>query len=338
MCTPLTVFGELPVWAVPLVETARDGGEDVSVAITAARDSGWRLPLPGQDTACRWSVFAAVAAASLTAARVLEAHADALAILAEAGECPPPDLVWGVFAAEAGGCRLGAEIASDGRTAALSGTKPWCSLAADLDAALVTAHSPEGRRLFQVDLRDPAVQPEPPRRWVARGLRAVTSTPVRFDAARATALGPVDWYLTRSGFAWGGLGVAACWYGGALGLVTAIRRRAVDSGADVDALHLGGADVALHAARVCLAEAAQLIDANHAGDASLLALRVRSVVADAVETILRHAAHALGPGPLALDGDHAARVADLELYVRQHHAERDLIALGRTLFEPSAQT
>jgi hypothetical protein len=30
-----------------------------------------------------------------------------------------------------------------------------------------------------------------------------------------------------------------------------------------------------------------------------------------------------------MDAAHAARVSDLTLYVRQHHAERDLAALGR---------
>jgi hypothetical protein len=38
---------------------------------------------------------------------------------------------------------------------------------------------------------------------------------------------------------------------------------------------------------------------------------------------------ALGPGPLAFDEDHARRVADLTLYIRQHHAARDDAALGR---------
>ena len=66
-------------------------------------------------------------------------------------------------------------------------------------------------------------------------------------------------------------------------------------------------------------------------DPELLALRTRAVVADAVEQVLRQAAHALGPAPLAFDAGHAARVADLELYVRQHHAERDLAALGTRL-------
>jgi len=37
---------------------------------------------------------------------------------------------------------------------------------------------------------------------------------------------------------------------------------------------------------------------------------------------------ALGAGPLCADAVHAARVADLTVYLRQSHAERDLAALG----------
>ena len=47
--------------------------------------------------------------------------------------------------------------------------------------------------------------------------------------------------------------------------------------------------------------------------------------------MLATAARALGPGPLAHDADHARHVADLEVYVRQHHGERDLAALGALL-------
>jgi hypothetical protein len=37
----------------------------------------------------------------------------------------------------------------------------------------------------------------------------------------------------------------------------------------------------------------------------------------------------LGPGPLCSDDVHARRVADLTIYLRQSHAERDLADLGR---------
>ena len=61
----------------------------------------------------------------------------------------------------------------------------------------------------------------------------------------------------------------------------------------------------------------------------------REVVASACEDVLRRSAHGLGPGPLATDEAHARRVADLELYLRQWHAERDQASLGRLLLDDS---
>jgi len=68
-------------------------------------------------------------------------------------------------------------------------------------------------------------------------------------------------------------------------------------------------------------------------DGVLLAFRVRSVVARAAEEVLERVGHALGPAPLAMDERHARRVADLQLYLRQHHAERDESALGRQVLD-----
>jgi hypothetical protein len=85
-----------------------------------------------------------------------------------------------------------------------------------------------------------------------------------------------------------------------------------------------------------LTDAARVVDGqatDELQDPGLLALRVRTVVAQAAETVLAHAAHALGPAPLGFDEEHARRVADLQLYIRQHHAEGDLAALGAHLLE-----
>ncbi len=69
----------------------------------------------------------------------------------------------------------------------------------------------------------------------------------------------------------------------------------------------------------------------------MLAARVRAVVHDAAETCLRTVGHALGPGPLTGDDVHARRVADLTVYLRQHHADRDLARLGESILA-QAQT
>lgn len=313
---------------------ARAAGEDVAAGLALAARFGVRLPRPGAGhTATRWHLLAAVSAEDLTAGRILEAHSDALAILGEA-EDEVVAGTWGVFAAEAPGVRL--DVTVSGNDVVLRGTKPWCSLAGELDHALVTAHVGDQRQLFAVDLRQPEVRVDSTSGWVARGLRNVPSGSVHFDAAPARAVGGPGWYLTRPGFAWGGIGVAACWFGGASALGLTLRRAmARKRGSEIGAFHVGAVDAALHAAATALTEAAHRVDAGDAWGAAgeLLALRVRAVVADAVERTLTQVGHALGPGPLAFDEEHARRVADLQLYVRQHHAERDLAALGRAVLE-----
>ena len=321
-------LASLPGWAQPLLDSCEEAGEDIEAALRLAEAYGRLLPQPGAgQTAIRWAVLAAVAQRNLTVARVLEAHSDALAILGEAG-ADVPDGTWGVFAAEAPPQRL--EAAGQGDRLVLTGVKPWCSLAAQLDAGLVTALVGDDRGLFRVSLRHPSVTVDPPGAWVARGLRTVTSVAVGFDATPAEPVGAPGWYLARPGFAWGGMGVAACWHGGARGLQATLLRASQRRTGDLAALQVGIVDAALHASAAVLSQAAELIDAGQAQGATgdVLGLRVRAVVADAAERTLRQVGHALGPAPLAFDEDHARRVADLELYVRQHHAERDLARLG----------
>ena len=45
----------------------------------------------------------------------------------------------------------------------------------------------------------------------------------------------------------------------------------------------------------------------------------------------------LGAGPLCLDEVHSRRVADLTVYIRQHHAERSLAELGGVVAEQGTQ-
>lgn len=314
------------VWA-----RARERAGDVPAALKLVDELGGELPVPGSgSTAHLWSALATVGAADLTVARVLEPHLDALAILGQAGSSPLPG-TWGVFAAEGPGEPLRAT--ADAAAYRLDGRKPWCSLGGVLDHALVSARVDDERQLFAVDLRDKGVTAVAGT-WVARGLPDVDSGPLDFDHVPAAAVGAPGWYLERPGFTWGAIGVAAIWYGGAVGV--ARRMLAASAGRPPDQIalmHLGAVDAALHAARCVLADAAVAVDAGDVtGPAGWrVALRVRQVVALAAEDVLRRAAHGLGPGPLATDEEHARRVADLELYLRQWHAERDQAALGGEL-------
>lgn len=320
---------------------------DADQALTAVRRWPSHLRPGAGATVHLWSLLATLGAHDLGVARAVEPHLDALAILEQAGVRDGGDRTWGVFAAEGPDVRLDATPA-DGAWR-LAGVKPWCSLADRLDAALVTAHVPGGgRSLFAVDLTDPRVTPVD-QAWVARGLAEIPSTPVAFDDVPATPVGQPGWYLARPGFWWGGIGVAACWYGGAVGLARALWARASRSDDRLVAMHLGAVDAALADARRALEEAARVVDGTRddtavddtaATDAGgrpddvpgpVVAKRVRATVARACEDVLTRVGHALGPAPLALDEAHAKRVADLQVYVRQQHAERDDASLGATL-------
>jgi hypothetical protein len=96
-------------------------------------------------------------------------------------------------------------------------------------------------------------------------------------------------------------------------------------------MHLGQLDGMVQSARRALFEASTLVDSAADIDGPVLAKRVRASVARASEEIIVLAGHALGPAPLAMDAAHGKRVADLQLYIRQHHAEKDDASLGSAL-------
>ncbi|MCO4238258.1 acyl-CoA dehydrogenase family protein [Pseudarthrobacter raffinosi] len=363
-------------WTVPLLESVAAASGDVPALLALARDSGSHWPQPGDgQTARLWELLASVAAVDIAAGRVFEPHMDAQAILAQTGNhragAVPADCAgaWGVFAAEGPGLRLEAKTGDAGIL--LSGSKPWCSLAPLLDRAVITAYTETGgRAAFAVDLRHPGVTCEESA-WVARGLREIPSGTVHFSQVPAQQLGIDSWYFSRPGFAWGGMGVAACWLGGAVGVARDYKNSlvaAAQSGREPDQIALaalGETDRILTAALQYLARTAALIDdgqlsndgslsagedtretgggspevredrqepgAHPAADRSAWseALRVRGTVAAAVERVLSLVSRNRGPAPLAFDEPYAKRMADLALYVRQHHAMRDDAQLGK---------
>lgn len=338
-------LGGLRRTVLDAVDAAKRG--DLAGHLEVASVAGPQVPRPANgSTRILWEAMATLGAHDLQLARAVEPHLDALAILAEAGQADldqpnvtvPQGSTWGVFAAEGPDGRLQARRHDGGWV--LDGTKPWCSLATRLDHALVTAWVDDERRgLFAIDLHHAGVRTGAGSAdWVARGLPDVDSTAIDLAAVPAAAVGDPGWYLRRDGFAWGGIGVAAVWYGGAVGLARRLARPGARTLDQVGHLHLGQVDQHLSAARAVLREAAELVDSHRvrAGDAAALANRVRSVVAACAEAVLASCEHALGPGPQVAEPSYAAALADLRLYLRQHHAERDLVALGREADESGA--
>jgi hypothetical protein len=295
-------------------------------------------PLTAGTAARTFVTLAAVAAVDVALARTVEPHLDALSILTQAGAAVPDGSTWGVFAAEGPGLRLEASDDSAGAGAGagavvLDGTKPWCSLASQLSHALVTAHRGDDRQLFAVDLRQDGVTAHD-EAWVARGMPDVPSGPVDFDGVSAVPVGDPGWYLIRPGFAWGGIGVAACWWGGAVGLARVLRdHAAARPDAELLRVALGAVVADLADAEDAVADAAARIDADEDADWPLVAQTVRSRVRRAVDAVRTRVVTAIGPGPLTSDPAVAARAADLELYVLQDHGDRDLARIGRMVLE-----
>ena len=69
-------------------------------------------------------------------------------------------------------------------------------------------------------------------------------------------------------------------------------------------------------------------DPGDAEAARIRALRVRTVADRICADVMDHVGRAIGAGPLAHDADVAQRFADIAVYTRQCHAERDEQWLG----------
>jgi len=309
-----------------------------ALAFTAAVESGrLDVPLPGSGATWeRWAVFADLADEDLSLARLGEGHADAIAILAELGGPPPsPGSRWGVWAANPPGPSVTASRQGD--MWVLGGTKQYCSGARVCTDALVTAAAEDGARLFAVAAGD--LEPLEDS-WPATGMAGSDTLNVGFTDVPAVPVGPPGGYIGRPGFSHGGAGVAACWYGGA----RAVGRTLLCAAAKRDIgphglAHLGAVDLALHTARAALSQAAREIDADPGdvrGEGALRALRVRTLTEAVATNVLTRTGRALGAGPLSHDEAHSRAVADLTVYLRQHHAERDLALLGERVAEQGA--
>src|SRR5471030_226463 len=328
--------GPVSISAAALAEhLARPGQPPHLVLDALIADGLGRPPLPGHGaTLERWRMLAMVAGHDLSLAKLYEGHSDAMAILAELrGPTPAAGSSWGVWCAEAPEARLALLRDREGALF-LHGRKAWCSGAAHLTHALVSCWDEDGYpRLVAVALRQAGVKVTD-EGWQAIGMATCGSVDVVFDHVPVRAVGAPGTYVARPGFWHGGAGVAACWYGAAQTLAGQLRKRlaqdaAAGHAADPHRLaHLGRVDVAMQAAAALLRSSAAAIDAHPTDDAAALALRCRLAVEAAANTVLDAVTRALGAAPLCRDADFARMAADLPVFLRQSHAERDLAALG----------
>ncbi|RON15543.1 acyl-CoA dehydrogenase [Pseudomonas brassicacearum] len=287
-----------------------------------------QLPLPGSGrTLERFQRLAEVGGHDLGLCKLYEGHTDALAIIAQLGGEPTPGSTWGMWAAEPPNARV--RVSRQGLNVRLDGRKAWCSGAAVLSHALLTAWDQNDcQQLVAVALDQPGTRVTD-RGWQAVGMGATGSVEVLFDSAEAHLIGQPGDYLQRPGFWQGGIGIAACWYGAAHSLAERLRTHCAQREEPHALAHLGAVDSALFAAAQVLRASAYSIDASPLDNAELLARRARAVVEQAAEQVILHVGHALGAGPYCKDRQFARLIADLPVFLRQSHAERDLAALGK---------
>ena len=170
--------------------------------------------------------------------------------------------------------------------------------------------------------------------WKTLAFQETRTATVVFNSASIRSqdlIGGCEWYLQRPGFWHGACGPAACWAGGAAGLLDYATHQ---SRSDPHTLaHLGAMHASVWALESYLDSAGQQIDAtvNDRELAMVRALTLRHLVEQACTDILRRLPRAYGPRPLSMDEDVVRRYQELDLYLRQSHAERDLESLGEAL-------
>jgi hypothetical protein len=182
-----------------------DATPSAALLVADALEAG-QLTLP-RDPSKRIARLAAWGRADPTFARLAAGHVNAVTILAELGGPPPGRRVWGVWT-----------VSPQSVTAAqqrggwmLSGLRPDCVGTDVCRRCLLTARTDAGICLYAADVAD---------------LDVVTEIPAAADGGRTVALsavpglqlGDVDAYACRPGRWRHRVEVAACWYGGALGL------------------------------------------------------------------------------------------------------------------------
>ena len=283
----------------------------------------------------RLRLLAGIAHGDLALARLAEAHLDAVTILREAGHTAPSGTLYGVWASEAPGQML--ELV-DGPPPTVSGGKGFCGGATIVDRALVTVHHGGDVVLIDIDARHRTLRFDQ-HTWHTEAFIATntwTAHITRMPIGDDDIVAPETWYLDRVGFWHGALAPAACWAGGAIGLIEHCLRTA--TGKQLSAHQraaLGRLDIIRWQLDTQLDHAAEDVAANAADRtvAITTAHRFRGSVAMCVDDAIALAVSCFGPRLLAHDRWAARRIAELQLSVLQHHGDHDHEQLGLAVID-----
>ncbi len=292
---------------------------------------GLELPRPGQGrTPQRLGGLCEIARRRpVSVARLAEAHTDATAILAEAGREPKPDALYGVWGSQ----HPDQQVVYDLDCGRIDGVMAFASGLRLVDRALVTAGSSDGTMLIDVDVSAPdttTIEFDTDS-WSSPALLDASTGTVTFTAHEIDAGDVVasnGWYLDRVGFWQGACAPAACWAGAAMGLVDAASALLDDN--PHRRAHHGALLAATWTMSSLLAAAGEQIDARpeSAVLAEHVARSLRFTIASVSRDVLDRFSRAFGPRPHVEHRGIAQRAIDLDMYIRQHHGERELAAIS----------
>jgi alkylation response protein AidB-like acyl-CoA dehydrogenase len=225
--------------------------------------------------------------------------------------------------------------AQDGFT--ISGTKPICSGAGLIDCALVTIQKPKPQ-LVLLDLKTYSDRLSySTELWQTMAFKDTQTATIE---VRNIPVTPEDcirvgnWYIDRPGFWQGSVNPAACWAGGAAGLLDyAMGNKRHDAHT---LAHLGAMQSNIWTCEAILEKAGDAFDQypDIPELAQKIGLNARHQIEQLCSDTLRRFARAYGPFPLACDSEISRRYQELDLFLRQCHAERDLESLGQLLKMP----
>lgn len=274
--------------------------------------------------------------------RLFEGHVDAARILDQAGRRPVAGALYGVWASRSQ--QTGVRAASLGSQLMLDGTLRFASGLGVIDRALVPVWTgPDCHLLIDLDLSEVGssqLQPDTSQ-WQTAAMSVSRSHTLAVSGLRVQAsdqVGPAGFYLDRPGFFPGGVGVAACWLGGATRVADLVLARMSDPVPMALQLRLGEIRRHLSTAAALMSVAGQRlqdvaetqdVEVRSEVDQRALAAETRWAVAAAVHGVLDQAHRIAGPAGLAYDQDLTHAVHDLRLYVLQHNADAEALYLAQ---------
>jgi hypothetical protein len=290
------------------------------------------MPMTGKTSERLKNIFE-TGREDLSLAKICEAHWDALGILHESKRTLSPHHLYGVWASEIPGNSL--QIVSLDNKLSVNGTKMFATGAGIIDSTIVTAEFNGENVMIELNFKDREQYFKIVNdKWFTKAFSDTNTSTVifqNFPIKSSAIFGSNNWYVKRKGFWMGALGPAACWGGGAAGLLDyamTCKRRDPHTVA-----HLAAISANIFAIESVLDICGKTIDEGllSENELQILALKTRHIVELNCTDVLRRFARAYGPYPIACIENVCTRYQELDLYLRQNHAERDLESLGKVI-------